>query len=111
MFLSFLAGYTDAEGNIGCYPRARFKITSYDYGILKDIVRGMKKYFGISPVLFLEKTDRITHNQDALSITVNEMRPLLRLLMILKPLLKHKNRKKCLNLAINNIKDRLNVYV
>lgn len=106
-FLSFLAGYSDAEANIGCYPRARFKIASYDYGILRDIGEGMKKYLKISPVFFLEKTNRKTHNQDALSVTINEMRALLKLLNILKPLLKHKNRLNCLNTTLENISDRL----
>ena len=106
-FFSFLAGYSDAEANIGCYPRARFKIASYDYGILRDIGEGMKKYLKIFPVFFLEKTNRKTHNQDALSVTINEMEALLKLLNILKPLLRHKNRLNCLNMALKNIFSRL----
>lgn len=109
-FFSFLAGYSDAEANIGCYPRARFKIASYDYGILRGIGRGMKKYLKISPVFFIEKTDRKTHNQDALSITINEMGNLARLLNTLKPLLKHKNRLNCIDIALENISRRINQY-
>jgi len=109
-FISFLAGYCDAEGNIGCYPRARFKIASYDYGILKDITKMLKKYLAIQPVLFLEKIDRMSHNQDALSIIVNERYSLLKLLTILMPILKHKNRKRGLRLAIKNIQNRIKKY-
>lgn len=106
-FLNFLAGYTDAEGNIGCYPRGRLKITSYDYGILKDTGLCLKKFFGISPVYFLEKTDRVTHNKDALSLTLNSRGDLYKILTLLKPLLKHKKRKKNLLYALKNVKRRL----
>lgn len=107
-FLNFLAGYTDAEGNIGCYPRARFKLASYDYGILRDMGKYLKKYFQIFPTLNLEKNDRMIHNKDTLVLRINRMSSLLKILTLLKPLLKHKKRKNDLNIAIQNIKLRLN---
>ena len=106
-FLNFLAGYTDAEGNIGCYPRGRFKITSYDYGILKDTGLCLKKFFGISPVYFLEKTKRINHNKDALSLILNNRKDLYKILTLLKPLLRHKKRRRDLLYTLKNVKTRL----
>ena len=105
-FLSFLAGYTDAEGNIGCYPRARFKITSYDYGILKSIGSGLEKYSNVKPVYFLEKTDRKTHNKDALSLIVNNMYSVYTLLSDLMPYLRHKKRKDDAVTTLESIKTR-----
>ncbi len=105
-FINFLAGYTDAEGNIGCYPRARFKIASYDYGILWDISRCLKSYFNIPCVFFLEKTNRAFHNKDVLSITISTKTHLLKVFNLLKPYLKHGKRRYDLNMAIKNIKLR-----
>lgn len=107
LFLHFLAGYTDAEGNIGCYPRGRLKIVSYDYGVLKDIGWCLNRFFKVSPVYFLEKTSRIKHNQDALSLILNSRKDLYKILTLLKPLLKHQKRKGDLLYALKNVKNRL----
>jgi len=105
-FLSFVAGYTDAEGNIGCYPRARFKITSYDYGIIKGIGTGLKKYYNINPIYFLERTDRKTHNKDALSLIINNMHSVFTFLNHLTPQLQHKKRKDNAIATLESIKHR-----
>lgn len=107
LFLHFLAGYTDAEGNIGCYPRGRLKIVSYDYGILKDIGWCLYRFFKVSPVYFLEKTSRVKHNQDALSLILNSRKDLYKILTLLKPLLKHQKRKGDLLSTLKNVKNRL----
>lgn len=109
-FLNFFAGYVDAEGNIGCYPRARLKITSYDYDVLKGIGKYLKKYLQVFPVFFLEKTDRLIHNKDALSLIINERNELLKTLKLLAPLLKHGKRKNDAKIAIKNIIFRLKYY-
>lgn len=106
LFINFLAGYTDAEGNIGCYPRARLKIASYDYAILRGIARCLKNYFNIPCVFFLEKTDKASHNKDALSLTINTKVHLLKVFNLLKPCLKHGKRRHDLDMAIQNIKLR-----
>lgn len=105
-FLTFVAGYTDAEGNIGCYPRARFKIASYDYKILRGIGRGMKKYLNIHPIYFLEKTDRTKHNQDALSLIINDMHFMHTFLTALIPYLRHEKRRKNAITTLESLKNR-----
>ncbi len=108
-FLSFLAGYTDAEGNIGCYPRARLKIASYDYALLKGLRRGIKKFFHIDSRLWMEKTDRRTHNKDTLSLIINSAEPLFRLLNILGPKLRHRKRKQDYLRTIKTLYPRLHI--
>ncbi len=110
-FFSFLAGYTDAEGNIGCYPRARFKLASYDYGILKDIGAGIEKYLTIKPIYFLEKTNRKTHRKDSLSLIINNMYSLYTFLTDLIPILRHKKRRRDAEKTLKSIKHRPNFHV
>lgn len=96
--LAFIAGYTDAEGSIGVYDeRARFRIGSYDIGILSDINDFFIK-LGAKTALRLEQLkgfiDKrgVISNGDFWRISVNEKRSLLMLFDLLLPYLKHEKR-------------------
>ncbi|MEK6936136.1 MAG: methionine--tRNA ligase [Nanoarchaeota archaeon] len=109
-FFSFLAGYTDAEGNINVSQgRARFRIRTYDKNILFQLYNklnslGINTKFGIA----LKKGihSGIKHNKDCWGIFVNSKESLLELFRFLKPLLRHKKRFNDLVLAENNILER-----
>lgn len=111
-FFSFLAGYTDAEGNISISQgRAKFRIRSYDKGILKDIHQKLRNS-GIKSLFRLDKKAGINkrgvfQRKDSWEVAVNERKSLLKLLKNLKPLINHKKRKKDLVNALMNVISRL----
>lgn len=109
----FLAGYTDAEGSIGIYQgRAKFRIGSYDIGILQHITDALINY-GIKVRLRLERPknsrDRrgVTLRGNFWRMTVNDQYSLLRLFNGLLPYLKHGKRYKDLSKAKQNIFSRI----
>lgn len=111
---AFTAGYTDAEGNIGIYDkRARFRLGSYDIGILKSIYKNFKK-LQIKSGLRLETkagfVDKrgLIHNGDFWRITFNEKNSLLSLFKEIGPYLKHDDKIKAMKMALKNISDRNN---
>lgn len=112
LFLQFLAGYTDAEGNIGIYSkRARFRIRSYDYGILQDIHREFHRQ-GIASIFSLEAkpgVDKrgVRHNGTFWGVSVNTREDLYKLLNALGPFLRHEKRRNDLNAALQNVTLRL----
>ncbi len=112
-FFNFLAGYTDAEGNIGfCDGRARFRIRAYDREILKDINDKLHE-FNIGSLFRLDrKSGRdkwgVLRRKDCWAVIVNERESLLKLFNYLKPLLKHEKRKKDLLNGLKNVVARLN---
>lgn len=112
-FFNFLAGYTDAEGNIGVYQeRAIFRLRSYDKGVLKDIDKKLKRT-GIKSLYRLESKAciderRAIHRGDTWAVTVCERESLLILFDNLKLLLKHKKRRNNLLEARRNVILRLN---
>lgn len=111
-FFSFLAGYTDAEGNIGISQgRAKFRIRSYDKEILRDIDEKLHR-LDIKSVFRLDRkagTDRegVFQRKDSFELTINERASLLKLFKNLKILLKHKKRKRDLINAFKNVILRL----
>ena len=111
-FFSFLAGYTDAEGNIGMMDeRARFRLRSCDKGILRDIHaglnhRGIKSLFGLDRRAGTD-TRGIKLNKDCWFVIINEKWALSRLFMILLPLLRHQKRKNDAKAAMTNVTRRL----
>lgn len=112
VFFAFLAGYTDAEGNI-CITdgRARFRIRSCDKGVLRDIHRGLKRC-GVESLFSLDRRAGIDSrgvklNRDFWSVIINEKQALFRLLMILLPLLRHQKRKCDAEEAMANVIKRL----
>lgn len=109
---SFIAGYTDAEGNMGVYAtRAKFRLGTYDYNILKAITRYFKKQ-GMRAILSLDRkkgsVDKrgIRLNGDFWRITINEKSSLLKLHKMLFPLLRHNKRKTDFLRAQENILKR-----
>lgn len=113
-FLSFLAGYTDAEGHIGIDKSnvARFQLASYDKNILKQIYKQLSK-IGIkckSPRISVKKghikSDGLVYRNDHWRFTINKKSSLLYLLRLLKLRLKHRKRIKNLLQAEKNIVKR-----
>jgi len=111
-FLSFLAGYTDAEGNIGIDEnRARFRVRTYDKKILQEINHKLNE-LGIKSSFRLEQKahkDRrgVFHRKDSWRVGVYERQSLLKLFSYLQPLLKHKKRASDLSMGLQNVKNRL----
>lgn len=107
--VAFSAGYIDAEGSIGIYDkRARFRLGSYDIGILRSIHQNFTK-LKIKSYLRLERkkgfVDKrgLIHNGDFWRITINEKDSLLCLFKEVGPYLRHADRVKAMRIAIKNI--------
>lgn len=114
---AFIAGYTDAEGNIGVYGgQARFRIGSYDIGILKWIHEFFRRLGFKSNIRleqqkgFIDKRGLI-HNGDFWRVSVNEKNSLLKLFDLLFPYMKHQKRKTDLLKARLNINQRNNAII
>ena len=111
LFLAFLGGYTDAEGNIGIYTKmARYRVGSYDKKILSQIYAKLNS-LGIRATYSLETKKGIhngkKHNGDFWRVKVSEMSSLLKLLNNLEPFIKHEKRYNDLIHARNNIIQRM----
>lgn len=113
-FLSFLAGYTDAEGCIRVSKDniASFTLSSYDKNILKQLYRGLLKA-GTEcnpPRLHVKKghkkRDGYIYRNEEWSFSINKKSSLLTLLSLLKSRLKHQKRLKDLKRAEKNINER-----
>lgn len=113
-FLSFLAGYTDAEGCIFINKDnvAGFKLSSYDKNILKQIYKCLLR-IGIEchpPRISIKKghkkSDGCIYRNDEWRFNVNKKSSLFPLLQLLKPRLKHQKRLKDLKKAEQNIIER-----
>ncbi len=111
--LSFIAGYTDAEGSIGVFNNlARFTLASYDKNILKFIYKRLN-YIGIpcNPPRILVKKGYITsrghtYRNDHWSFTIVKKSSLILLFKILEPYLKHEKRIVDIQKARINILER-----
>lgn len=92
-FLNFLAGYTDAEGNI-CISNnmAKFRIRTYDKSILWQINHKLNK-FSIKSVFRLARKAHVSknrvQNKDCWGITISDKLSLFKILSLLEPMLKH----------------------
>lgn len=112
VFLNFLAGYTDAEGNIQISQnRAKFRIRTYDKKILHDLNNGLNK-LGVRGLFGLESNAGISkkgvrRNKDCWAFSINERKSLLKIFEYLQPLLRHKKRKKDLEKGLKNVVLRL----
>lgn len=113
-FLSFLAGYTDAEGcfRVGYKNVASFTLSSYDKTILKQIYQGLLK-IGIEcnpPRLHVKKghkkADGCVYGNDEWSFVMNKKSSLLEVLELIIPLLKHQKRLTDAKQAKQNIIQR-----
>lgn len=111
LFLSFLAGYTDAEGSIGIYnKRAAIRIGSYDKDILKQIYTSLNR-LKIINTLNLEriagKYGKQILNGDFYRVNIRHRYSVRSLLVQLLPYLKHENRKRQGLMALKNVEDRI----
>ena len=114
LFFAFLAGYTDAEGNIGISQgRVRFRIRSYDKNILFQIFNklnslGINAKFGLA----LKKGiySGVKHNKDCWGVFVYPKNDLLNLFSLIKPYMKHAKRINDLTIGENNILERNKRY-
>ncbi len=114
---SFAAGYVDAEGNIRVYDgRARFKIDSYDKEIIFWLYNLFKKNkincpapkkIGAKDQVY-NKTRGYKYNQDVYRIRISQADSLNKLLSLLKPYIKHKNRLRDINNCLANLYARKN---
>jgi|TARA_B100002003_G_C14140981_1_gene548654 hypothetical protein len=97
-FLSFVAGYTDAEGNIGTYnKRPRVRIRTYDKGLLKAMHKklqsvGIDCRYGLESVAVKGKK-----NKDCWYVSINKKESVKSFGKQVGPYLKHKKRKEDLN--------------
>lgn len=111
----FAAGYVDAEANIGVYDgRARFKIDTYDKNIIfwfydwflkNDIKCSGPKLIGKKNQVY-DKIKNYKYNKDLWRVCVSKQNSLGILFEILKPILKHRKRKKDLIKCIKNLNER-----
>jgi hypothetical protein len=115
--LAFIAGYIDAEANIGVYDgRARFKIDSYDKNIIFWFFCLLKKnkVFCPKPAMIGKKNQIYNkehgykYHKDLWRIRISESKSLEKFLKVIKPYLKHKKRIFDLDKSLININDRRN---
>ena len=114
-FFSFLAGFSDAEGNIGVYNKmARFSLGNYNKELLFNIYKTLNKY-GIrcnKPISDKRKgkfnCEGYKYANNYWHLKICNKNDLLILFTELKPYIKHKNKIKALNSAMENIKLRNN---
>ncbi|MCD6402568.1 helix-turn-helix domain-containing protein [bacterium] len=113
-FLSFLAGYTDADGCIFISKNnvAGFQIASYDKNILRQIYKQLLQ-IGIQcnpPRILVKKgyvkSNGLIYRDDYWCFTINKKSSLLPLLRLLKSKLKHRKRLRDLEKAEQNIIER-----
>ncbi|MBL7055682.1 hypothetical protein ISS07_02095 [Candidatus Woesearchaeota archaeon] len=107
-FVAFLAGYVDAEGNIGVYSKqARFKIKTYDKFILRLIYQKLNQMQINAKFSLDSPMKKGKHNKDLWCVSVNKKQSLYQLFNILKPHIKHAKRFKDLTIAESNVQERL----
>lgn len=110
---AFIAGYVDAEGNFLLnQSRARFKLDSYDLGILN----WMTKWLGKKDILVKfrriakkgdDRGNNTRFNNDLWRVNVNEAISLLKFIKYIKPFIKHKTRLKDIITCEQNIQERI----
>ena len=112
--ISFIAGYTDAEGSFGLNQgRGRFKIDAYDYEILEEInsFLGRSKIFTKFYCIARKDTFSISNgiwNDNLWRLNVNVAGSLEKFIVMILPYLKHKTRIKDAKRVLNNIYIRRN---
>ncbi|MFH1509869.1 MAG: LAGLIDADG family homing endonuclease [Candidatus Nealsonbacteria bacterium] len=104
-FISFLAGYTDAEGWIGISGKKKhlgFQIKTYDKNILYQIwlVLQRLKIIFPRPRIVQSKTKRPKQRKDYWGISVNKKESILKLLYLLQPYMKYLKKRKIIRKII-----------
>lgn len=94
-FIAFLAGYTDAEGNIQRYKnRLRFRIRTYDKNLLY-LAHIKLGEMGIHSIHRLEShAGKNNQNKDCWSLSVNKQEDIIKLAKLMLPFMKHAKRRK-----------------
>jgi len=112
-FFAFLAGFTDAEGNIGInHNQAVYQLGNYNKEILIFIKNGLKRYdIGVNGIYESKNKGKYNnqgyiYNDNYKQISTVKKDNLLKLLNNLKPYIKHERKVRDLNLAIANINER-----
>ena len=93
-FISFLAGYTDAEGNVQMYRnRLRFRVRTYDKNILYQMHKKLTE-MNIHSIYRLEsRAGKYNQNQDCWSLSINKQEDIKKLSKLMLPHLKHAKRR------------------
>lgn len=109
---SFLAGYTDAEGNFQIAGQsARFRLRSYDKGILQDLSTSLTLHKIRHTLALATKAGidsrGVKRNGDCWCLAVASKEALHKLLQSLLPLLRHGKRKQDALHAMSNIERRM----
>lgn len=113
-FFSFLAGFIDAEGHIGVYRKmAKFTIGNYDSKLLKKISKNLTRYGIIckKPTSDNRKgklnSSGYKYNNNYCTLRIYNKENLSKLFKEILPFIKHRNKLKSLNIAINNVNQRM----
>ena len=110
LFFSFLAGFTDAEGSI-IFPKnsVYYSLGNYDHKLLNKLYLGLNK-FGIkcNPLTHDNRKGKknnqgYAYNYNYYSLRIYSKNELLKLLLAIRPYIKHENKIKALNIALENI--------
>lgn len=110
---SFIAGYTDAEGNfILNQNRARFKIDSYDYEILQWMNDQLESLGMRTKLRLISKQNEMSFQgykwrADLWRLNINEAESLIHFILLLKPFIKHQKRYNDMLLCEKNINMRI----
>lgn len=110
---AFIAGYTDAEGNFLLnQKRARFKIDSYDKGILKWMTTQMIKWNILVRTRCIAKrgtlaADGSRYKKDLWRVNINQAISLLNFIDRIKPFINHEARMRDMTICEVNIKTRI----
>ena len=106
-FLSFFAGYVDAEGTIKIYDkRARFRVGSYDKNFLLQFFKKLSE-LGIEATYKLETKASKKQHGDFWRIGISRMESLLNLFNLIEQYMKHNDRLSDLKKAKENVLLRL----
>ena len=107
-FISFLAGYTDAEGNVQLHKnRLRLRVRSCDKNILylahqKLQNLGIRSIFRLELLAVVYKYKKL--NKDFWGLSINRQEDIMKLTKLMLPHLKHFNKRKNLVLLENRSK-------
>jgi len=112
--ISFIAGYTDAEGSFGLNQgKGRFKMDAYDYEILREINSFLARNKILTKFYCIARKDTFSvsngiWNDNLWRLNVNVAGSLEEFIITILPYLKHKARIKDAKRVLNNIYTRRN---
>ncbi|MDP3995683.1 MAG: LAGLIDADG family homing endonuclease [bacterium] len=116
-FLNFLAGFTDAEGSIFISNnQAIFSLGNYNHRLLRQIRNKLKKFnikmgnIVCDNLKGYKGKEGYSRKANYYHFTCVQKTSLEKLLYILRPFLKHADKKNALELALNNIKVRNRLF-